>query len=71
VEAQGLLWFTDGSGTEQGIEDGIYGPRMRLFFSLGKRICKNKALKVDIALTGGCAGETWKGVPLPWTSKDR
>jgi hypothetical protein len=40
AEFYGFVWFTDGSGTEEGNEAGIYGLRTKLLFSLGKEICK-------------------------------
>lgn len=37
ADMQGLVWFTDGSGMEEGTEAEVYGHRTRLFLSLGKR----------------------------------
>jgi hypothetical protein len=42
---QRLFWFTDGSWTEQGTEARTYGPKTRLFFPLGKEICKRRLWK--------------------------
>lgn len=35
-DVQGLVWFTDGAGSEEGTQAGICVPSTRLFFSLGK-----------------------------------
>ena len=35
IDDQGLVYFTDGSWREKGNETRVYGPKTRLFFSLG------------------------------------
>jgi hypothetical protein len=48
VDIPVLVWFTDGCGTEDGTQAEICGPRTRVFFSVGKEVCK-------IRLWRGCS----------------
>jgi hypothetical protein len=44
TNVQGLVWFTDGLGTEW-TEAALCGPRLRLLFSLSKETCKIRLQK--------------------------
>lgn len=70
MDAQRLVWFTEGSGTEEGTEAGIYKSATRLL-SLGKEI-RQRMLRKPVSLSiGGSVGETWRAALLPETLKDR
>jgi hypothetical protein len=70
TEDQGLVYFKDCSWTEKGTEVGIYGPKTRPFFALGKEICKRSLCKEESLPTVGSAGATWRADPLPRTLKE-
>jgi hypothetical protein len=76
--------MTDGSWTEEGTEAKIFGPKTRLYFSLGKEMCKRRLCKGHYLRSrlrwgnseGGCfAGDfekqvtIWRAPPLG-TPKD-
>jgi hypothetical protein len=58
TDIQGLVCFTNGSGTGQGTEAGIYGPKTRLFFLLGEEICKRRLWKRASLTIGSSVGGT-------------
>jgi hypothetical protein len=61
VDIQEIVWFTDSSGTKEGTEAGIYGPRIRLLFSLGKKKCKIRLWKWASLSIGRSVEETLTG----------
>ena len=71
MDVQGLVWFTDSSETEQETEAGFCGWKMKLFFSLGKEICKEGSGKGPVSLQVALLGEPGEGgVPLLGTFRD-
>jgi hypothetical protein len=61
MDFQALAWFTNMPGTEQGKQAGVYGPKMGLFFSLGKEIYKRRLWKGASLSIGGSDGGTCRG----------
>ena len=57
ADVQRLVWFTDGSRTEERTEVAICGPRKRLLFCLSKEICKVRIWK-RAPRVGSWVGET-------------
>jgi hypothetical protein len=71
MDIQGFVWFTGGCGMEWGTEAGIYGPKTRLLFSVGKEICKRRLWKGASLSIGRCVGGTWRGAHLLRTLRER
>jgi len=56
TDLQGIVIYRQ-LWAEEGTEAGMYGLRMRLFFSLGKRMCKRKLWQGVSVSVHGSIGE--------------
>jgi hypothetical protein len=61
IEVQWLIWFTDGSRSEEGTEIGLYGPKTRFFFSMSTKIYKRRFWQATSLSLRDSTWGIWRG----------
>jgi len=73
MDIQGLIWFTGGSGTEEGAGAGFCGHGTKLFFFFSVKRYVKGSLETGVSVHRWLQRGTWgvERAPLPGTLRDR